>query len=547
MTTEDGGSTCSCNYAYTTPEGASESFDEPTTWTEHNLIRCSFANIPRTASHVDVRIHLTRSGTYSNTVRFRLSGTASHLDLTDPRSYVAPFRYQCRDSIFVPYPFPKVDSSQATVYDPLLSEDPSVATSLNFYASNMFAAAQAFLKKTEQLNQEGSGLVCPASPNDPGFGADLTVFSQGPDASDSERIFPAAGSAFDRSTFYLARQSTGIFNVPVNAYVAPASISSAPADFSAPNSNPDLPPSPLGYGAAPIPLGNGQERCPDTSVAIPPGFRWVKVFQFRASLNPRSVARSAKFSKVALSCNPGNWLGGGAPGSSAQVVPICAGAGAIEEDDTKLAARVLYTQSSGGTGSPGRACLALDHTYAPSPPVCTVDGIGPGSGAGCTADSSGTQKASYSEWPTASDVWLWYSEPGTYCASGPQNDPIGICSLLSSSPAVSVPTDQEIEHFPIEDSARYDFLLVVTPTNVHYQQMLDPSNAAAQPYLPYRFHPGKCVSGNPSAPAFAGDCDPAYRINYALKSHDVNDNGDAPPDQTGRLPTFPVCALQPIQ
>jgi len=542
------GSTCSCNYSYIKPDGSTETFDVPTTWVEPNLLRCSFSNISRAAAYVNVRVHLTNSDAYSNTIKYRFAGTGQFLDLTDPRSFVNPFRYQCRDSISIPMAFPTPQGAGA-VYDPLLSEDPSISFAWNFYASNMYAATAAFLAKASKDAKDsgGNGSICPATPNDPFFGADLSMYSLGPDSSGSARIFPPTGSAFDRSTFYLAKQPSGVFNVPVNAYIAPGVITSVPADNSTTTTDASKP-VPIGYGVAPTPLDNGNESCPDTGVQIPPGFKWVKVFQFRASLNPRMAPRSDRMGRTAVTCNPGNYISA-TPSVSSTPLPVidaCKNGGLVAgTNDQYLADRAIYGAPVSGNSPAATACIMMTHTSFATP--CNGSS-GPGTGAGCTADGTGAQKntlgANYTAWPTASDIWVFRNNPAAHCAGGAPTDTMHLCTNAPYSP----PYDDDIRLEALEQASRYDFVMVVTPTTVHYRQMNDPSNSSVLPYLPYRFYPGKCVSGNPSAPAFPGDCAVQNRINYAIKAHDVNTNGDAGPNDgsNGRLPVFPVCALQPI-
>ena len=550
-TTASTGSTCTCQFSYIKADGSTEMYDVSTKYTEPNLIRCSFATVPKTVPYVNVRIHLTNADSYSNTVRFKFSGNGQFLDLTDARSFSQPFRYQCRDTVFMSLQFGAPQGANAAgkgIYDPILSEDPAIAFAWNFYASNMYAAAAAFVTNNE-IAESGVGSICPATPNDPGIGTDLTLFSLAGDSSGSTRIFPPVGSAFDRSTFFLARQLSGVFNIPVNAYVAPGSISQAPTDGSAVSTDPGKP-SPVGYGAAPTPLDDGTETCPDTSVQIPPGFKWVKLWQFRASLDPRNSPTSEAMNNTAIACNPGDYVEPN-PSPSYTPVPyakICEGGVLAAANDTVLANRIIYGSSSGGANT-GSACVVLNH---PDPSVaataCNSAVDGPGSGAGCTATRSGVQKSLYGLWPLASDVWRTQVNTlnggfNVLCSNGNALDNLHMCAFGGSAIA---PFDDNVKLKALEKNSRYDFVMVVSPPTINLRDMQDPSNSAVLPYIPYRYYPGKCVSGDPTHPAFAGDCGVSNRINYALKAHDVGLNGDASPTDSGRLPVFPVCALQPI-
>lgn len=558
VTTEEEGetttsteNTCTCHFEYIKTDGTTESYDVPSFDVEPNLLKCNFNNIASVAPYVNVRIHHTTSDSYSNTVKFSFAGTGQFLDLTDPRSYLQPFRYQCKDAVFMAFQFGLMQGA-GEVYDPILSEDPSIAFAWNFYAGNMYNASVAYVENNEPQN--GLGSICPATPNDPSFGTDLSLYSLANDTSGSNRIYPPIGSAFDRSTFFLARQATGVFNIPVNAYVAPNTISSVPGNSEDSPQSAATPP-PVGYGAAPTPLDNGTEVCPDTSVQIPAGFRWVKLWQFRASLAPRNAPTSDALGRTAIACNPGMYIDPmpGPTSAPTLVNPSCENGLTANTDDSVLANRLIYGRPTASAGNPQAACVQLTH---PNPAtlatVCNDPVIGPGSGAGCTANSIGVQKAAYWAWPRASDVWLQQANPtngglNSLCSSGGAADTLKLCQTAPTM----VPFDDDVRLAPLEEQnvSRYDFVMVVSPQSIHLRDMNDASSSVVLPYIPYRFYPGKCV-GTPSAPAFAGDCAVSNRINYSLKAHDVNVNGDAPPSTSGtdngRLPVFPVCALQPI-
>jgi hypothetical protein len=92
---------------------------------------------------------------------------------------------------------------------------------------------------------------------------------------------------------------------------------------------------------------------------------------------------------------------------------------------------------------------------------------------------------------------------------------------------------------------RFDYLFVVSPETVMVNDFKNDRDAA-KPYTPYRFYTAtNCQSADPSNPA-AGDCLRQNTINYGFTFHDITQPGDGTGTDPGRLPAFPVCALQPL-
>jgi hypothetical protein len=138
---------------------------------------------------------------------------------------------------------------------------------------------------------------------------DMRVFS-----NDGSQIYPVMNPTNDKHNFLVMREMSGAFNVPVNTMLAP-NLNSAKLNDGIPmtpdtaTTNSDtgaVSISPIGYGAAPIPLGNDIETCPDTSVVIPTGYKWKKLWLFRASLEDRKYSTSVKAAAWgSVACNPG--------------------------------------------------------------------------------------------------------------------------------------------------------------------------------------------------------------------------------------------------
>lgn len=541
-----GPSTCTCSYTYKKSDGSTESFEAPTTYFETNVVRCLYTGMPAAVTQVGVRLHVTTSDSYSNEVTYKFAGTGLTLDTASALTFVQVQRYQCRDVVTVPYLF-----DPGRIYDPFQSEDPQNSYPLNFYSTNMGGTFSIYAGGLNGL-QPPTLWNCPSIPNDPNAGLDLTVFSVSADSAGSKRIYPPAGSAFDRSTFHVARKATGVFNVPVNAYIAPTIFSVAP-DSQGNQSGP----APIGYGAAPIPTGvSGQETCPDASVPIPSGYHWVKVWPFRMALPQRKFVSSINLQRLGnIDCAVGEWIDKSqlpAPGTDNDflraVFPDCynkAADGATRATDavyitelSGLPAGTLASRFFEGTG----ACVNID------PDFNAISGIAQGPGR-TTNSATGALLPAYAGYPIkpGTDVWNPNNRDTTYRCNGPGNQDFAhLCppSLPGRVPYDNAPVTGNIDADP--SSTRFDFLFVVSPPSVMSGDMINTSSAVHNTYTPYRFMaPGDCSSTDPDT-AVGGDCNPQRALrNYGLKLHDVGSAGDPPADDPNRAGVFPVCALQP--
>ena len=514
-----GPTTCNCAYSFITAGGTSESFEVPTLYNEADLLRCTYAGVP-TTSYVQVSIHITNSDGFSNQFKFSFSSTISVLDPSNPNSFAVVQRYQCKDVVSVPYLF---QGDTTVIYDPLQSENPNLSYPRNFYTTNLGGSFSEYASQT--LTPAWN---CPTIPNDPNAGLDLTVYSVGPDSSGSEKIYPPLGSAFDRSTFYVAAQPAGVFTIPIDSMIVPVLASGAANG---------LPPT--GYGASPLPAGTGAETCPDATVVIPSGYHWVKVWLFRADLAPRQFQISAAINLAqSITCNPGNFP---AP-SGAPVYPNCnpndVAGGVVTPNPASvpptLASRVLGVLG----GNSQFLCEDINSVEAPCAP-----GQGPGCG---SLAISGQSIPGADEWRE-----IFAVNPTNPASVDPfhvfTNSTVGV-GPAPAGPGYVIPTDTTftLGNLDAAGQARYDFLFVVTPTSVMSAQMENSALSANYPYTPFRFRsPADCQSGNPNNPAFAGDCSSTNVIHYGLKLHDVGTNGDPSGSSTDRTGVFPVCALQP--
>lgn len=544
--TNQGVSSCNCVFEYAKADGSNERYEAPTLYHEGDLIRCLYTGIPAAVSSVKVRVHVTSSDLYSNEITFKFSGTGISLDTASASTFVRADRYQCRDLVKVPYVF-----DPNNMYDPFQSEDPSYTYPLNYYTTNFGGTMAIYAGGLPGLTPP-TFRDCPtvlandpstrgSVTSDPTTGLDFTIYSVAADSSGSKRIYPATGSAFDRSTFYLARKPTGIFNVPVNAYIAPDIYTISPDEK---GNQAGVPP--LGYAALPIPTGvAGRETCPDSSIAIPSGYQWVKVWLFRMALQPRKFVSSYQFQLLGnVSCSPGEWTNGaGVPrndpsGYLRSVFPDCHhdAANASFNKGASDLTQILGTPAPGlPMGSFGLASRMLEGTgmcVNMEPDLNLVGGIataGPGRYTGTSV-------------PTWTDLWEPNSvDPNFAC--GKASDPAKLCVNPKN-----IPHDPAAQAFALDhpSDSRFDFLFVVSPATVMSGDMAN-SAPSTLPYKPYRFmSPGDCNSPDPDAPLAAGDCKAERALrNYGIKFHDVSSAGDPPADDPKRPGAFPVCALQP--
>jgi hypothetical protein len=100
---------------------------------------------------------------------------------------------------------------------------------------------------------------------------------------------------------------------------------------------------------------------------------------------------------------------------------------------------------------------------------------------------------------------------------------------------VGVPYDSDLDTAPLDEVARFDYLLVASPPEITVSQMqsLDP---VARPYIPFRYKTNTdCMLADPST------CGENHKIGYSFEAREINgaSGGSGPP-------VFPLCAIQPI-
>lgn len=495
---------CSCYFNYRDATGTLESIEVQASYTEGNLIRCSRSGLPGGVNQFAMRMKLEGAKSYSNEVVFVLNGGGSALSLSNPETFLEVNRYGCRDAVFIPYSISTGANFSAGVYDPYLSDHPKISYPLIFYATNIAETFNYFVANPEAQGE----WICPSDPKKPSAFFDPAIYSVAPDSSDTYTIYsPDPGwvrpeGSFDRSTFYLARKPAGSFDVPLNAYIAPRTLSTFAG----------VPP--LGYGARPVKRdGMSGEYCP-TDTAIPEGFEWVKVWMFRASHADRKYPHSPSLAQQQIACNPMAFSDGSV---FSQCDTATGSLSTISSNPDNLAARLMF--------QPALTCSCVDTDQAR---LC-----------GSTR-------------PEGHVLDEWFATGASCPSTFPAGDPaaLGICNSSGWKPVA-----QDISALSIDGGvSRHDYMLTVSPPTVMLSEFSSnvPSSTALQ-YTPYRFrYEGECLSpdiddGDLSSAEITRreTCIAEKAIRYNFKYHDITTNGDAPNTDPGRLPVYPLCAIRP--
>jgi hypothetical protein len=582
---------CSCKLEYTNPaSGLEETPEVPVVYHETNLVRCSYSGIPSGVNSFKISIHATTADIYSNEVTYTLgSATGQNLDASNPSSFSRVIRYQCRDIIQVPYLF------DSNIYDPFQSEDIHLTYPLNFYTMDLGKAITIYSQSFSSI-QGLEKWNCPpilnpneyltGDPNDPSTPLakynsfqkmNMKIFSKAPLGS-SSLIYPVSAGGFDRYNFYLAKQPTGAFTVPVNSLISPGVNTSTAAvtPYSL---------DPLGYAANPIPIGTsgGNETCPDTATK-PPGYHWVKVWLFRSSLPERRFKKSDTLTQKigTIYCNPGDWQ---TTSSSTNLSPIFTGCFARQSTVTSQA---LTCNINGSNFDPTRnyslslddidafddsdnpvyinnnapyladrylagsfQCVRLQDTVNSdqTSATCRTNSTGTRFGPGCNKyDVWGIQTPGKcingtARYPTAQQVG---------CAGGANStvsDPLNLCNQTLrdtdgyvNSSTLNPTTNEAIPPTVVIDNSRFDYLFVVSPPSITLSHMQDKTSSTGLPYQPVRYKADSdCTAANPNA------CSTTNLLTYEVTTSDIGTNPDASTgDSTQpRTGAFPVCALQP--
>jgi hypothetical protein len=491
-----GSSSCKCVYSWTRSDGTRESAEVESVYHENNLLRCGYSGIvPKDVSVIKIKVLLSTLGAYSNEIDFGIDGTYGASDPTNPANFMRVQRYQCRDNATVFQPTPGANGiTSGLIYDPFQSDDPSFSYPLDFYTTN-FGGSMAYFANLNTPNWN-----CPSNPDDSGFGLNFRIYSLQPAAGSTDRIIngPSRSDLTTRSNFYVSRTPTGVFKAPLNTYIAPQVLSGG-----------TIPP--IGFGAYPIRTGTGTERCPDDTVSRPPGTRWVKIWQFRATLPRRTFLFSTAVQQVgAILCNPG------IPRADCGAL----NGGNVPNASGNMADRLLFDQ---------QVCMQYQGSFQP----CNR----PGTGALSCSTNPGANAlfGGYENFAYGSDVWVPYRSCGAFTPIG--GDPLGFCTPTTPTavPFEAIATPRT--YTPDTTNPRSDYLLVASPPDVNSSDMVQ-ENSRATPYIPIRYPSlTSCQVADPNPANCPGG------FSYGVDLYDVSVPSNPP---AGTRPSFPLCALQPV-
>jgi len=118
---------------------------------EANLVRCEYTQaLANNPQQLFVRVVTNATHYSSNLLEFKFNSQLTGLLTTDVNTFLRVRRFQCREHTSVPYMFePGSDGSRFSIYDPLQSESDRLSYPLNFYTTNMGAAALWFVLKAK--------------------------------------------------------------------------------------------------------------------------------------------------------------------------------------------------------------------------------------------------------------------------------------------------------------------------------------------------------------------------------------------------------------
>jgi hypothetical protein len=309
--------TCMCEYTYVASGIGTQTVSTKALYQESNLIRCTNI-VPSGTNNFDVRITVvpttgatsatpsgtdtvsyasnSLSGSFSNGA---LAGSTSYMDLSNSANYVPVQRFQCRKREFIANPL------NPEMIDPFQSQNPAIIYPFNYYTTNV---AQSILTQQQAADQswectltstQDHTLQWWANPNVFSLSTCSTSFCNGDGAlmypqdtltSGKIPVSNPAANGKRRSSFSLASQSYGVFQVAVQAAISPVNYVSSNYAI-------------IGYGAKSIAGSNGTSSCP--AITLPPKATWVKLWNYRATdITPgKKVTGSQSINNSAIACD----------------------------------------------------------------------------------------------------------------------------------------------------------------------------------------------------------------------------------------------------
>lgn len=587
-------SQCECVFQFRTGAGAQE-LRVPVTYQEADLLRCATQGIPRAAENINLRVRVLPSDLYSSRVSLTfLDGSVQtqslNTDTSNPRNFLEVQRFQCRDFPHIPF---LLDSSGGndSVYDPVQGEDPRHQYPLNFYSTNLGISTELMYDVSSADNS--SRWQCSLNPKDPESWVNSRIYSVDGSGSSGKLIVGANNARSSRSTFFLARESMGAFNQEVRAYTAPYNVISG----SQSSSGREIPY--LGFGAKPIPTANG-ERCPNQAEAtLPTGFKWVKVFAYKADLPIRRYLQSTRHTQElsGIFCDPGRYdIAGTALNSIPRELSVfqdCASPKAQNNltdwdnplsldkigrsTNRKLASRVFVTPGANNQGdSQGHSlCTAIVSPRSLIPEPGTFKFSSLTNSAGGIADNP-----NYSSFlPAGSDLFsrlgpltnvdgIMVTIGDTFTSYQNNNATINkvvtsggnaaqfafnLTAQLQAETATGFESDiaanvkfrpawseDGFQYADLDAEVRTNYLFVVTPESVSKLTLVNQTSGSG-PYIPYTFKNRDDCTHNDPDQAATGECVLRNKTDYRIWLPQVAES-----DPSNQDPVYPVCALQPI-
>ena len=540
---------CVCEYTYISPGIGTVTDEGDVQYQESNLIRCNNV-VPTGVASFDVKILAKGSGDYSNPITGNLSSGAfvntNYVDLTKEQAFTPVKRFQCRKREFIANPMSK------SMIDPIQSEDPRIIYPFNYYTTNVASSLWS-------MQKNGSDWECTLTPT---FDRSLhwwsnpNVYSSAPCteafcAGDGELMYPQDSLVSNkvpvpavlphsngkrRGSFYLAKQSYGVFQIPVNAAIAPK-------DYVSANYGP------IGYAARPIPSSSGTSSCP--SIPLPSNAEWVKLWNFRATdiTSPKKVTDTIATLNSGIVCNP-----------QRGVFPSCDNDSSVSSVNSGFTSKSL----SDMTSTPGLSSfsnvttpniLPLSVTTISSRVILFTSnssnssgGLAPNACYNISAMNNGEeawQPSAFAFSPYISRQNM-YDLPWSLYHQVDQDDKMtsGVCgdtfnyvdhvAAMICGRSVTLmqdqPNDAQLTSTPLNPSNYTDQIFIVTSPDVNDGYMRD-ANSAVEHYRPVTYKTSNDCNGLTRT-----GCSIIKEYHWFLDVHDVGKPND--PEQ------YPLCVLQ---
>ncbi len=510
---------CACEYTYVSPGQGTVTDQGAVQYQESNLVRCLNV-VPSGVASFDVKVVANGSGDHSNSITVNLASggftNTNYTDLTKEEAYQQVKRFQCRKLAFIPNPM------SPNLIDPIQSVDPKIIYPFNFYTSNV---ASSLWQMQQSSNQDWDCTLTPTHDRSLHWWSNPNVYSTSGCTNsfcsgDNELMYPQnslesgkipvtnlSANGKRRASFSLAKQSYGVFQIPVKAAVAPLSYVASNYDT-------------IGYAARPIPNVSGVSTCPN--ITIPSNASWVKLWNFKAnnSLPPRYVTTSTAMNPAnyQIGCNPKLGLLPSCDAAISSANPTTFGT-SMETVGTSpaagtLASRVVVMSSTSGAN----ACYNLDSVSMT---------------AGQELWSPSTY-ASFTSNPTLQNMkdlpWGIYQSATTKASDGTVQRVFSSGGAAAPVIAPTAPKDSQLSVTTLTTANYNDNLFVVSDTSVNDSSMISQASSVSY-YTPVTYKTNLDCNGVSNA-----TCLPSKMITWDINIKDV----DAPtgPNQ------YPLCVLQ---